>query len=257
MTGVQLKAWRETTGYSQEDAAKRFFGSSRAALQNWEASPTVPYPVEAACKVWGRRVRQERAGHTSGPVIVVYSDGSFFSSPYGPQQRGSRIFQETYPFNSHAIARVCELADGSGIHNAFVIDGAGNALWETPELARVIDGSDKGAPTRRNLLRRCAEAITALANSARENPAVIGFGGEPVDEEKQARLQRIGELAGELDALAAATPSGSVTYPDVEKLTAEMRKVGRHPHSSVVSKVAQAFIELATLNDWKPSPTSA
>jgi hypothetical protein len=250
MTGEELRAWRVTTGYSQAAAAERFFRVTRTTLQNWEAGVTpIPYAVDNACKIWERRVRQEQAGY--GPVTLVYSDGPMFQSPYGPQQTGSRLLQEQYAMNAQAIARVCALARGSGFYNPFVVERGGETLWNAVDLARVIDGTDDRAPTRANLLRRCAEAIMALAKNVRENPEILGFNGPrmPLGAEKQEKIRRVEDLANGLDTLAVAAHSGSVTYQQVEEITAAIRKLGKHPHSSFVSEVAKAFVDLSALDE--------
>lgn len=251
MVAEEFRTRRENTGRSQ-DATAQFLGVSRATLQNWERGTTaIPGAVDHALKTWERRVRQETAGH--GPVTLVYSDGPFFRSVYGPQQPGERLFSEQYAFNSQALLRVRELARGRDFYNHFIVERGGSTLWDELELAAVIEGTDRGAPTLENLRQKSGEAIKALAGNARENLwALANYGAHmPQGEEQAQRVRKVEALASELDLMIPHAVAGNATYQDVERVTAEMRKLGKFPHTHFVSEVARAFVALSTLEPPK------
>ncbi len=248
MRADELRAWREQTGYTQAEAAARFFKVTRTTVQNWESGVTsIPAAVETACDVWARRVRQEMAGY--GPVTLIYSDGPMFRSPYGPQQRGQMLHQEPYAMNAQAIARVCELWGRPDFFNPFVVETGGRDLWNEMELARVVSGDDSNAPTRVNLLRRCAETIHALAEDARANISLTVWNGPalPTAVQRADREARISAIANELDSLALAAPQGLVSYQKVEERFTALRGLGKSASNALVSDVAKAFVELDAL----------
>jgi DNA-binding XRE family transcriptional regulator len=248
MVAEEFRMRRESTGLSQDDAA-RFLGVSRTTLQNWERGTTgIPGAVEHALKVWERRVRQETARH--GPVTLVYSDGPFFRSAYGPQTPGERLFSEQYAFNSQALERVRELARGRNFHNYFIVERGGSTLWDESELAAVIEGTDGDAPTLENLRQKFAESIRALSGNSRENLWAVANHGPriPQAEEQAEKIRQIEALASELDQLVPHGIAGTATYHDVEQVTAKMRKLGKYPHTHFVSEVARAYIALSTLD---------
>jgi DNA-binding XRE family transcriptional regulator len=244
----ELRAWREQTGYTQTEAAARFFKVTRTTVQNWESGVTpIPAAVETACDVWARRVRQEAAGY--GPVTLIYSDGPMFRSPYGPQQRAQMLHQEPYAMNAQAIARVCELWGRPDFYNPFVVERGGRDLWNEMELGRAVAGDDKDAPTRVNLLRRCADAIRALAADARANISLTVWNGPatPTPSQRADRERRIEAIAAELDVLAVATPQGIVSYQQVEERFTALRGLGKSAANALVSDVAKAFVALDAL----------
>jgi DNA-binding XRE family transcriptional regulator len=252
MQADELRQWRATTGYSQERAATRFFRVTRATLANWENGATpIPYAVDTACKIWERRVRQETANE--GPVTLCYSDGPMYRDLNGPHRPIAMMHWEQYATNAQAIARVLEMTNTGDFYSPFILEGlrhgGGEVLWNANELERIVMGHDREAPTRANLLDRCGEAIIELAKNVRQGPHMLAGNGPTLrlGAEKDAAVRRVEELADELDRLAEMAPAGTATYHQVEEITAALRSVGKYPHSSHVSDVAKAFIDLEAL----------
>ena len=245
MTPDEFKTWREQTGYTQARAAERFFHVTRATVQNWEAGITpIPAAVGAACQVWGRRVRQEDA--MTGPVTLVFSDGPMFRSPYGPMQKLPMMHSEQYATNAQALELAKEYSKSNGFFNPFIVEKGGETLWNSVELARVIEGKDDEAPTRENLLKRYASAIRALAANARENIQLTVWTDPPLpsEESKKNRSILIEKIALELEYLADSATLESMNYKIIEDRVASLRKHGKTPHSSFVSDAAQALVEI-------------
>jgi hypothetical protein len=159
------------------------------------------------------------------------------------------MYQEQYDMNAQAIARVCELWPRGDFHSPFIVEKGGSDLWNAVELARVVDGSDTGAPTRFNLLNRCASVVKALADDARSNPTMTTWSGAamPTAAQKKDRLCRIEELAKELDDLSVLVPQGGASYQQVETRLAELRSLGKRPSDTLVSELAQGFVALDAL----------
>jgi DNA-binding XRE family transcriptional regulator len=252
MLPAELRQWRERTGYTQAAAADRFFKVTRTTLQNWEAGATpIPGSVKAACQIWGRRVRQEDAA--TGPVILIYTEEPISRGLLAPRQPGQTLRHEQYATNAQAIARVCSMSMGDP-HMPFIMARDGTPLWDGPELQMVVTGDDKGAPTQANLLRRCADAVKALADDARrQTDFVVGTGGSLATESQRSdRLRRILELAMELDDLALKVPRGFVTHYQVDERLNQLRQLGKFPTHSLVSNLARSFVALEALPPLTP-----
>jgi transcriptional regulator with XRE-family HTH domain len=247
MQPQELRQWREQLGCTQAEVAERFFNVTSATVRNWESGATpIPAAVDRACEVWGRRIRQESPGY--GPVILFWNDGPMFRSPYRPQ-RMAMMQQQQYAMNGQAIAQVCEMWGRDDFQNPFIVERGGKTLWNIAELARVVDGSDEGAPTRRNLLKRCADTIKALAEDARTNVDLTVWNrGEPTPEQKRDRRERILQISAELDQMAPAAEQGSVTQLEVEEQLNELRlRLGKRPSDTLVNAIAKAFVGLDAL----------
>jgi len=235
MKAVEFASWRQQVGLTQEKIAEKL-GVTRTTIQNWESGSTpIPVAVETSCDLWGHRLKQEDPN--VGPVTLVYSDGPMFINPYGPRRRLAMMHQEPYPTNAAALARVQVLWGREDFHNPLIIEESGKPLWNVVELERVVRGDDAGAPTISNMLKALAEQITVTSTmSVRSGPKMLS------PAEARDRQERIEDLAGELEKLAAATPQGDVTYPQVEEVFSRLRRLGKHPMDSLVSSIAQAFV---------------
>jgi hypothetical protein len=73
----------------------------------------------------------------------------------------------------------------------------------------------------------------------------------PQGEEQEQRVRKVEALASELDLMVPHAVAGNATNQDVEPVTAEMRKLGKFPHTHFVSEVARAFVALSTLEPPK------
>jgi hypothetical protein len=193
MLAAEFKSWRERLGQTQQQIADRL-DVSRTTIQNWESSTPIPQSVEMSCKVWEHRIRQEDPG--LGPLTLIYSDGPMFIDPYGPRRRPAMMQQEPHPTNAAVLARVQQLAGNANFHNPFVIASDHSPVWNAPELARVISGEDKGAPTLTNMLR-------AAANDVRENSAYFVRSHRVTPEEIKAHQSKINAQADILDGFAS------------------------------------------------------
>lgn len=196
MLAAEFKSWRERLGQTQQQIADRL-GVSRTTIQNWESTTPIPQSVEMSCKVWEHRIRQEDPG--LGPLTLIYSDGPMFIDPYGPRRRPAMMQQEPHPTNAAVLARVQQLAGSANFHNPFVIAADHSPVWNAPELARVISGEDKGAPTLTNMLR-------AAAKDVRDNSAYYVRGHRvPTPEEIKAHQSKINAQADILDGFASGS----------------------------------------------------
>jgi hypothetical protein len=233
MTKAEFREWRERFGLTQDDIAKRF-GVTRNTVQNWESGPSnLPGTLDDACKVWEDRLKKEIA--EIGPVTLCYTDGPMFVDPYGPRRKLAMLQQEPYPTNAAAIARVKIIWDRPDVYGPFITDKSNSFLWNQVELARVVDGSDKGAPTVRNTLSRMATYVT-------ENPTAFARGPRTlVADEAQDRTRRIQAVGEELMSLAKQSAERIVQYSDFEPLLERLHKLGFYPTNRQVGDVAHAI----------------
>jgi DNA-binding transcriptional regulator YiaG len=233
MTPSELRTWRERFGLTQSELAKRL-SVTRNTIQNWENGTTaLPGMLDQACAVWEDRLNKEMAD--LGPVTLCYADGPMWVDAYRPRNRLPSLQLEPYPTNSAALARVSEIWGQEGVHGPFITDESGNPVWNQVELARVVDGSDDGAPTVRNTIRR-------LANYILENSSVFVRGVRaPTVEEVQAKASEIRETGEALLQLAAESNERRVTYEEFEVLLKRLHALGSFPTNRQVSDVAHAI----------------
>jgi hypothetical protein len=130
-----------------------------------------------------------------------------------------------------------------------IIEKSRRPLWNVVELQRVIDGSDTGAPTLSNLLRRIAEDVKSSSASF----AWTGKGPNPT--ERQERQRQIENLAEKLEALSATVLDDEDSRRKVDEVFFQLRNLGKRPGDSLVSNVAQAFVaaEQMALRDFRLS----
>lgn len=234
MNGSDFRRWRTGFGLSQQELADKM-GVTRTTIQNWEAQPGELSTIAAnGVKIWDRRLRQEEP--LRGPVTLIYADGPMMLPSHGPQ-RVALMQQESHLSNAAVLCRVQMLASHPRFFNPFVIEGERHDLWNMMELQRAIDGSDKEAPTLRNVLRKLASGIRNDApNFVRSGPAL------PTEAEKKKRERELIALAVQLERIAEGhlhdilTESGTV-----ESILAQTRALGIRPNDTLVSAVAQAF----------------
>jgi hypothetical protein len=234
MTKEQFRAWRERFGLTQGDIAKRF-GVSRNTIQNWESGATsMPNTIGDACTVWEDRLKKEIA--QLGPVTLCYADGPMWIDPYGPRRKLASVELEPYPTNSAALARVRMIWGQSNVHGPFITEKSGSPLWNQVELARVVDGSDRGAPTVRNTISR-------LATYVLENSSVFARGGvnSPTKRQIDVRTAAIRAVGEQMMQLAAESERRFVSYPEFEALLSRLHKLGSYPTNRQVSDVAHAI----------------
>lgn len=232
MTKEDFRQWREKYGLTQGDIAARF-GVSRNTIQNWETGVTpLPQTIEGACLVWEDRLKKEQAD--LGPLTLIYADGPMFIDPYRPR-RMAMLHHEPFPTNAAALARVQQLWGQDGFDGPFIIEKSGKPLWNQVELMRVVDGSDKSAPTLANTITKVAEYARAYSQIHARDGARMAT----AEEQKSARAQTK-QIADELDALAARTPEGGVGYCDFEVLLSRLHSLGFFPPNKLISDVACA-----------------
>jgi hypothetical protein len=185
------------------------------------------------CEVWSERLRKEVA--ETGPVTLCYTDGPMFVEPYGPRRKLAMLQQEAYPTNAAALARVKMIWGRPDVHGAFIMERAGNSLWNRVELIRVVDGTDKGAPTVRN-------TITKIANYVRENLTSFARGPKQLSAaDEKMRIRNIQALGDELERLADSSENTVVKYADFELLLERLHNFGFFPTNRQVSDVAHAI----------------
>jgi Helix-turn-helix len=195
LNAAELKAWREKVGLTQQQVADRF-GVSRTTIQNWENNTPIPQTVDASCQIWEHRLKQESP--LIGPLTLIYSDGPMFVDPYGPRRRPAMMQQEPYPTNAAVLARVQLLAGGANFYSPFVIEANHQPLWNAPELARVINNDDAGAPTLANMLRQAAKHLRDNSTNFVRGPKV------PTPAEIKAHQNKIIDQADLLEKFAGS-----------------------------------------------------
>jgi len=247
MDAKGFKAWRESFNLTQEDVAQKF-RVSRTTVQNWEtgANP-ITQAVVMSCEVWGPRLRQEDPD--LGPVTLIYTDGPMFVDPYGSPRPAATIRQESYPTNAAAIARVQRLWGRPGFCDPMIIEKSRRPLWNAIELRAVVDGSDTGAPTLPNLVKRIAEE----AKSTSASFVWTGKGPSPI--ERQERQRQIESLAERLEVLSVTVLDDDNNRQELEEVFSRLRNLGKRPRDSLVSNIAQALTaaEQMALQDFRLS----
>jgi DNA-binding XRE family transcriptional regulator len=242
MNPKEFRERRERLGLTQSEIAK-WFGVSRNTVQNWESgSTTLPGTIDQAFLVWEDRFKKEMASR--GPVTLCYADGPMWVDVYRPRNRAPFLHQEPYPTNSAALARVKMIWGGDNVHGPFVLEQSGDLLWNQMELARVVDGSDKGAPTVQNTIRR-------LANYILENSAVfVRDERMPTVAEVQAKAALIRATGEDLLALAAESEQRQVTYEEFEVRLKRLHTLGSYPTNRQVGDVAHAIRGEEVVGRW-------
>ncbi|WP_316169053.1 MULTISPECIES: helix-turn-helix transcriptional regulator [unclassified Bradyrhizobium] len=233
MNAAEFKAWRQNLNLTQQEVAERV-GVSRTTIQNWENNTPIPQTVDISCKVWEHRIKQEDPG--IGPLTLIYSDGPMFIDPYGPRRRPAMMQQEPYPTNAAVLARVQQLAGQPNFNNPFVLEADQSSLWNLPELARVISGEDKEAPTLANMLRKTAKIV-------RDNSAnfVRSGAGRPTPAEVAARQEDINAQADLLDKFASGGLQAIVRdQVAIDDVFAKLRALGLRAPDALVSGIAFA-----------------
>jgi DNA-binding XRE family transcriptional regulator len=242
MNPFELRQWREQFALTQSDLAKRL-GVTRNTIQNWENGTTaLPSMLNEACAVWEDRLRKEIA--ELGPVTLCYADGPMWVDAYRPRNRTPSIQLEPYPTNSAALARVRMIWSAEGVHGPFITEQSGRALWNQVELARVVDGSDLGAPTVRNTIKR-------LANYILENSAVFVREKTPTFKEIEARTSAIRAAGEALLQLASDSEERRVTYQEFEVLLKRLHELGSYPTNRHVSDIAHAIHGEEIVGQWQ------
>jgi hypothetical protein len=144
--------------------------------------------------------------------------------------------QEPYPTNSSALARVKVIWGNPDFHGPFIIDKSGSFLWNQVELMRVVDGSDKGAPTVRNTLARVAAYVA-------ENPTAFARGPRSLaPAEVEERVRGITAVGLEISWLSAESEKRAVSYGEFEALLDRLHKLGFYPTNRQVGDVAHAIM---------------
>jgi len=184
-------------------------------------------------EVWEPRFRQEDPEF--GPLTLIYTDGPMFIDPQGPRPLVT-MQREPFLTNAAALTRACALWGSDRFNGPLILQPSGDILWNSVQLARVVVGSDTGAPTIPNLAR-------AIAAHGRSNSAAYPRSRArlPTAEVVSSHHQEIIATADELDALAAAdTPANTNSLPFEEACT-RLQALGNWPPDHLVSGLAAAF----------------
>lgn len=233
MTKEELREWRERFDLGQDDIAKKF-GVTRNTIQNWEHGATsLPAVLDDLCKVWEERLEKEMP--ELGPVVLCYSDGPMFISPYGPRRKLAMLQHKSFPTNAAAIARVRMLWNQPDFHGPFILEQSGKSLWNQVELARVVNGDDKGAPTPRN-------ALAKIATYVMENHTVFARGPKVLaPDEVKKRTSNIEAIGKEIMRLAEECEKRTVEYREFEERLERLHKLGFFPPERQVGNVAHTI----------------
>ncbi|MGA7070869.1 helix-turn-helix domain-containing protein [Bradyrhizobium sp.] len=243
MTPNEFRERRERYGLTQSEIAK-CFGVTRNTVQNWENAITaLPSTIDQAFLVWEDRFKKETAER--GPVALCYADGPMWIDVYRPRSRTPFLHQEPYPTNSAALARVKMIWGNDNVHGPFIMEQSGDLLWNQMELAGVVNGSDKGAPTVRNTLAK-------LANYILENSAVfVRDERMPTAEEIQAKTAEIRAIGEALLRLAGESETRGVSYEaEFEPLLKQLHALGSYPTNRQVGDVAFAIQGEEVIGRW-------
>jgi DNA-binding XRE family transcriptional regulator/SAM-dependent methyltransferase len=231
ITPADLKRWREQYGLTETELARRL-GVTHNTVQNYE-SGALPVAIKQACAVWEDQFKKERAD--LGPVTLCYADGPMWVDPYRPRDRHPMLRREEYQTNSAALARVRMIWGDYGVHGPFIMERSGNPIWNHVELAGVVDGSDKNAPTVRNTIKRLADDILDRSE------VVVREARMPTTEEVQARAGEIRAAGEALARLAEESELRPVSYGEFEVLLKHLHALGSYPTNRQVSDVAHAI----------------
>lgn len=234
MTKEEFREWRQQFGLTQDEAAEKF-GVKRNTIQNWENGGTaLPGTLAGACEVWTDRLKKEIP--ELGPVTLIYADAPMFVAPYGPRGKMAMLQQEPYATNAAAIARVRLLWGRRDFHGPFIIEKDHKPLWNQVELMRVVDGSDRGAPTVRNTIAKVAKYVLAHSD-------VYARDGRRSLTQAEAKVQKdkIEAIGRELGALAEEAERRPVLYEEFDTLLRGLHKLGFFPLGRLVSGVAHAI----------------
>jgi DNA-binding XRE family transcriptional regulator len=248
MTSADLKRWREQFGLTQTELADRF-GLSRNTIQNYESGASaLPVTIKQACTVWEDQLKKEMAD--LGPLTLCYSDGPMWVDPYRPRNRFPMLRQEGYPTNSAALARVRMIWGDNEVHGPFIMERSGNPVWNQVELARVVDGQDRHAPTVRNTIKRLADYIL-------KHSAVFVRGVRmPTAEEVTAKSGEIRATGEALARLADEAEERHVSYQEFEILLKRLHDLGSYPTNRQVSDVAHAIHGEEIVGRWRQQDIS-
>jgi DNA-binding XRE family transcriptional regulator len=243
MTPVEFRERRERYGLTQGEIAK-CFGVTRNTVQNWENSTTgLPTTIDLAFTAWEDRFKKETAER--GPVTLCWADGPVWVDAYRPRNRAPSLRQEPYPTNSAALARIKMIWADADVHRPFIMEESGGLLWNNVELARVVDGSDNGAPTVRNTIRR-------LANYILENSSVFVRGVKmPTVEEINYITASIRAAAEDLLQLATESETRQVTYVEFEVLLKRLHDLNTYSTNRHVGDVAHAIHGEEIVGRWR------
>jgi len=234
MDAKEFALWRKGLGISQEELAERWAGVSRSTIQNWEAGiSAIPPAVADACKIWERRLKQERAN--LGPVTLIFADAPLFVDAFRPH-RLAVVQRVPFLTNAAAIARVRRLWNTEAFYNPFIIEESGLDLWNAAELSRVVAHEDQRAPTMPNLLVRLAKHVRDTSNIyVRSGPRV------PTQTEAKERQKRIETLAKKFDVLAEKEKQSPIEYTQVEDVLYKLRKLGKTVPDQYITDIVQAL----------------
>jgi DNA-binding XRE family transcriptional regulator len=135
LNGAQLKNWRKTLGYTQEEAAREF-GVTRPTVQNWEYEITsIPFAVELASKNLLRRWKRRSE---YGPVFLVHAD-----APLGEVQGATTEMPKLCCIkctdNASAYQKASEFRWGIQAFNLLIIDEKNQIIWSGIDLLKELE----------------------------------------------------------------------------------------------------------------------
>jgi DNA-binding XRE family transcriptional regulator len=238
MDAGEFKVWRESLNLTQQEVAQKF-EVSRATVENWESgAEPITQRIALTCGMLAPRLRQENPD--LGPVTLIYTDGPILADPNEGPRPPVTATQESHPTNAAAIARVQKLWGRVGFWHPFIIERSRRVLWNVIQLEEVVNGTDAGAPTLSNLLRRVVEEV----RSTQPNLASIG---DSKSAERNGYQSRVDELVIELETLSRATASGWDGYRKVDAIISELDNLGMRPRESLVSNILRALVTSAEI----------
>jgi len=235
MNGAELRSRRERLGLTQGTVAERL-KSTTASIRNWESEPTaIPPQAEMLWGVWEHRFQQECLGF--GPVTLIFTDGPMFINPQGPQRQLAMMHREPFMTNAMALARACALWGQPGFESPLIMKPDGEMLWNMPQLRRVVDEEDDGAPIVPVMLRAIA------AHARMYSTRYVRTGARlPTAMEVETRQREIEAEADKLAKLADHDTRTSTDSRPSEEIFDRLRKLGLTPPDDLVSGVAQAYV---------------
>ena len=124
MDKMELRRWRRTLDYSQEETAEKL-GIVRGTISNWETGATrIPSHIELACHELTRRWKQRP---DFGPVSLVYTVEKESS-------RTSSLQCALFSNNEAAIKEAIKLLEN--VIPPLIIEDGGGVVWSASELLR-------------------------------------------------------------------------------------------------------------------------